>query len=103
MIAASAHDESVPVLPGPVFVFELLTTSRRGRFYLARGFYALVLLMVLWTVYSSWSQAYDGELTNKQVQWFAISVFFSIAIGQEVLVLVLTPALVAGVIADEKQ
>ena len=47
MIAASAHDESLPVLPGPVFVVELLTTSRRGRFYLARAFYALVLLMVL--------------------------------------------------------
>src|SRR4051812_2828921 len=91
------------MLPGPVFVFELLTTSRRGRFYLARAFYALVLLMILWSVFTSWTQANDGELTNNQVRWFAISVFFSIAIGQEVLVLVLTPALVAGVIADEKQ
>src|SRR5262249_18317381 len=103
LIAASAQDESLPVLPGPVFVFELLTTSRRGRFYLARGFYSLVLLMVLLSVYSSWAQADPGELANDQVRWFAISVFFSIAIAQEVLVLVLTPALVAGVIADEKQ
>ncbi len=91
------------MLPGPVFAFELLTTSRRGRFYLARAFYALVLLLILWSVFTSWSQANDGELTINQVRWFAISVFFSIAIGQEVLVLALTPALVAGVIADEKQ
>ena len=34
------------MLPGSVFVFELLTISRRGRFYLARAFYALVLLMI---------------------------------------------------------
>jgi ABC-type transport system involved in multi-copper enzyme maturation permease subunit len=91
------------MLPGPVFVFELLTTARRGRFYLARASYALVLLMILWTVFASWSQAVEGELTLNQVRWFAASVFFSVAIGQEVLVLALTPALVAGVIADEKR
>ena len=37
------------------------------------------------------------------VSWFAFSTFCGITIGQEILVLVLTPALVAGVIADEKQ
>ena len=37
------------------------------------------------------------------VPWFAFSTFCAITIGQEILVLVLTPALVAGVIADEKQ
>ena len=89
------------MLPGPVFTFELLTTARRGRFYLARAFYAVVLLLILWTVFASWSQANGGELTLEQVRWFALSVFCSIAIGQELLVLVLTPALVAGVIADE--
>jgi ABC-type transport system involved in multi-copper enzyme maturation permease subunit len=91
------------MLPGPVFAFELLTTARRGRFYLARAFYALVLLIILWTVFTAWSQASPGELTISQVRWFAISVFFSITIGQEILVLVLAPVLVAGVIADEKQ
>ena len=37
------------------------------------------------------------------MKWFAFSAFCGIAIGQEILVLALTPALVAGVIADEKQ
>jgi hypothetical protein len=91
------------MLPGPVFTFELLTTARRGRFYLARAFYAVILLLILWTVHSSWMQASDGELTINQVRWFAFSVFCSIAVGQELLVLVLTPALLAGVIADEKR
>src|SRR5262249_1462988 len=103
MITAFDHDQGSAMLPGPAFAFELLTTARRSRLYLARAFYALVLLMILWTVFASWSQANDGELTLNQVRWFAISVFLSITIGQEVLVLVLTPALVAGVIADEKQ
>ncbi len=35
--------------------------------------------------------------------WFAFSAFCAITIGQEILVLLLTPALVAGVIADEKR
>jgi ABC-type transport system involved in multi-copper enzyme maturation permease subunit len=37
------------------------------------------------------------------VKFFGLSVFFGIAIGQELLALALTPALVAGVIADERQ
>ncbi len=31
----------LPMLPGPVFNFELLSTSRRGRFYTVRAFYAI--------------------------------------------------------------
>jgi ABC-type transport system involved in multi-copper enzyme maturation permease subunit len=37
------------------------------------------------------------------VKWFAFSTFCGITVGQEILVLVLTPALVAAVIADERQ
>ena len=37
------------------------------------------------------------------MSWFAFSAFCAITVGQEILVLLLTPALVAGVIADEKQ
>ena len=91
------------MLPGPVFTFELMTTARRGRFYLIRAFYATVLLLILWTVHSAWSSENGGELIARQVKWFAFSAFCGIAVGQEMLVLALTPALVAGVIADEKQ
>jgi ABC-type transport system involved in multi-copper enzyme maturation permease subunit len=91
------------MLPGPVFNFELMATARRGRFYAVRGFYAAVLFVILWGVYSAWTGETGGELPSKLVSWFAFSTFCGIAIGQLILVLVLTPALVAGVIADEKQ
>src|SRR3954466_15670261 len=91
------------MIPGPVFTFELLTTARRGRFYLLRSAYALILLLILWVIYSGWLAENGVELTAKQVGWFALSAFCGVAVGQMVLVLTLTPALVSGVIADEKQ
>ncbi len=91
------------MLPGPVFNFELLATSRRSRFYLIRAFYAAILFVILWGVHSAWTSETGGELLAKMVSWFAFSMFCGIRVGQEILVLVLTPALVAGVIADEKQ
>ena len=91
------------MLPGPVFNFELMATARRGRFFLVRAFYVTVLLVILWTVHSAWISEIGGELTSSQVKWFAFSTFCGIAVGQEILTLALTPALVAGVIADEKQ
>jgi ABC-type transport system involved in multi-copper enzyme maturation permease subunit len=91
------------MLPGPVFNFELMATSRRSRFYLIRALYAAILFVILWGVHSAWTSETGGELPSQMVSWFAFSTFCGITIGQEVLVLVLTPALVAGVIADEKQ
>ena len=91
------------MLPGPVFNFELMATARRSRFYLVRAFYAAILFVILWGVHSAWTSETGGELASRMVSWFAFSTFCGIAIGQEILVLVLTPALVAGVIADEKQ
>jgi ABC-type transport system involved in multi-copper enzyme maturation permease subunit len=91
------------MLPGPVFTFELMTTARRTRFYLVRAFYAVILFVILWTVHAVWTSETGGELSSQQVKWFAFSAFCGIAIGQELLALALTPALVAGVVADEKQ
>src|SRR5438105_10489462 len=91
------------MLPGPVFAFELLTTARRGRFYLARTLYAMVLFVILLTVHATWLSAYEGELPGRMVKWFALSALVGITIGQELCVLALTPALVAGVIADERR
>jgi ABC-type transport system involved in multi-copper enzyme maturation permease subunit len=90
------------MLPGPLFTFELMTTARRGRFYQFRTFYAAILLVILWAIHSAWSKETGGELPYKLVNWFAFSAFCGIAIGQQVIVLTFTPALMAGVIADEK-
>ncbi len=91
------------MLPGPVFNFELMATARRNRFYLIRAFYAAILFLILWAVHAAWTSETGGELASQMVPWFAFSTFGAITIGQEILVLLLTPALVAGVIADEKQ
>lgn len=91
------------MLPGPVFTFELMTIARRSRFYMVRAFYAVVLFVILWSIHAAWTSETGGELSSQQVKWFAFSAFCGIAIGQEILALALTPALVAGVIADEKR
>jgi ABC-type transport system involved in multi-copper enzyme maturation permease subunit len=91
------------MLPGPVFTFELMATARRSRFYLIRAFYAMVLLVILWSIHSAWASETGGNLESRAVKWFAFSAFCGIAAGQEILTLALTPVLVAGVIADEKQ
>ncbi len=91
------------MLPGPVFAFEMLLTARRGRFYATRALYGVVLLLILWTVYSAWSSAEGGVIPAAMMPWFGLTAFGSVAAGQEILVLVLTPALVAGAIADEKR
>ena len=96
------------MLPGPVFNIELLTTARRGRYYVARGVYGLILLFLVWQSYNafltypgSWSQG--TEVSPRQVAAFAEWTFASLAVAQGIAVLVLTPVLFAGVIADEKQ
>lgn len=94
------------MLPGPVFNVELLTTARRARYYLVRVLYASILLFVLYQTYSSffWWRARPGNSYSiREMSNFAKTTFGSIAMSQLIAVLVLTPTLVAGVIADEKQ
>jgi ABC-type transport system involved in multi-copper enzyme maturation permease subunit len=91
------------MIPGPVFHSELLTTARRGRYYLLRSAYALTLLLILWAIYSVWLAETGVSLSTNQAGWFALSAFGGLAVGQMILVLTLTPALVSGVIADEKR
>jgi ABC-type transport system involved in multi-copper enzyme maturation permease subunit len=63
----------------------------------------MVLLVILWSIHATWASEAGGTLPSHLVNWFAFSTFCGITIGQEILVLALTPTLVAGVIADEKQ
>ncbi len=91
------------MLPGPVFQFELMTTARRGHFYVMRVAFALVVFLVLWENHYAWYTFNGGELSASQVSWFAMTTFLSLAVFQMVVLLIVTPALVAPVIADEKQ
>src|SRR4051812_19353166 len=90
---------------GPVFNVELLTTARRARFYALRFLYGGMVLFQIFLVYSSWSwRLYRAEgLSIHEMAEFANSIFTSFAFLQAAVVLLLTPALVGGVIADERQ
>jgi ABC-type transport system involved in multi-copper enzyme maturation permease subunit len=88
---------------GPVVRYELITTARRGRFYLARMVYGLALLFLLLSQFREFDASHPAGGTPEQLQTFAEGTFIQFAGAQGAAILCLIPALVAGVIADEHQ
>lgn len=95
------------MLPGPVFNAELLTTARRARYYVFRFIYGAILLYFIWQnepEYGAWGgQKSASELSIQEMARLGWTLFITILIVQSVAVLLLTPTLVAGVIAEERQ
>jgi ABC-type transport system involved in multi-copper enzyme maturation permease subunit len=93
---------------GPVFRFELITTARRKRYYVARLVYGLLLLFSLGNRYGGgdWSQSVTIDVrpdSIEELSRFAREMFAALAWAQGIALLCLVPALLAGVIADEAQ
>jgi hypothetical protein len=88
---------------GPVLRYELITTARRGRYYLARVVYGLFLLVMLSGQFQTWELEHPGGGNFEEVHRFAESAFIQFAGVQGLTLLCLIPALVAGVIADDHQ
>ena len=91
---------------GPVFRAELLRVARRRRTYTARAAFGLMLLMILWWAYVDIANRLvaDGEtLSVGQMARFGERIFEVFVVAQLAAVLLVVPATVAGVIADEKQ
>jgi ABC-type transport system involved in multi-copper enzyme maturation permease subunit len=88
---------------GPVVWYELVTTARRGRYYLARVVYGLSLLVVLAGAFAQFDAHHSDGGTAEQVREFAEAAFISFAGAQGAALLCLIPAMTAGVIADEHQ
>ena len=91
---------------GPVLPVELVTSSRRVRYFIVRVVYAAILLITLWTQYESsmaWRVSGGVPLSPSVMADFAREFFQSFAVVQLLAVLVLTPALVAGAVAEEKE
>jgi ABC-type transport system involved in multi-copper enzyme maturation permease subunit len=100
---AARSDPAVRIrrmLPGPVFTFELLTTARRARYYVVRLVYGLILL---WFICQNNRWFAHRQMTIQEMSALGMALSSTYMITQAVAVLLLTPALVAGVIADEKQ
>jgi ABC-type transport system involved in multi-copper enzyme maturation permease subunit len=96
------------MLPGPVFRVELITTARRARYYAIRFAYGMLLLFFVVETVGQWrgdrTALWAGsELTIAEMAATGARIFTTFTVFQGIAVLVLTPALVAGVVADEKR
>src|SRR4051812_15403659 len=107
----AARQGSVRLL-GPVAFYDMLRTARRGRYVLLRSFYAAALLLWLLVVYvpvyfdhvHTARDLLQGPVIPLEVQArLAGEFFYGFVVAQTVTIFLLTPALVAGVVAEEKQ
>lgn len=98
-------------LLGPVFLYDLVRTARQGRQILLRCGYGLLLLSVLFVIYTNRFAGrvdpYDlfGEPTVSAAEMptFAAEFFSGFLGTQLVVVFLLTPVLTAGAIAEEQE
>src|ERR1017187_4364763 len=88
---------------GPVLRYELITTSRRRRYYVVRVIYGLLLLTRLWALFTEWVARHQNGGSIDEIQAFAEDAFIQFAGVQGIGLMLLIPALVAGLIADEHQ
>ncbi|HEY5312595.1 MAG TPA: ABC transporter permease subunit [Pirellulales bacterium] len=90
------------MLLGPIFSLELVTCARRGRYYLVRVLYALVLLFTLAITYQS-SRVWRPPAGIHGVANVARDFFEAFGVLQVLAILLLGPAMVAGTIAQERE
>ncbi len=88
---------------GPVLFYDMLTTARRGRYSLIRCVYAGVLLLVLFWAWSLTMPFARTGSDRDEAARIAMTFFNLFTVVQTVAVFLLTPAYVAGAIADEKE
>jgi ABC-type transport system involved in multi-copper enzyme maturation permease subunit len=92
---------------GPVLFYDLVRLGRRSRYILLRCLYISFLLLLLFWVYSMWQlearYRYGSRMPRAtEMAQFAESFFFTLMTVQLAVVLILTPAYLAGAIAEEK-
>jgi ABC-type transport system involved in multi-copper enzyme maturation permease subunit len=93
---------------GPVLFYEGLRAARRTRFFVLRWLYAVGLLLLLLWVHWIWgmeTRRTEGaaEQAYKQQAKLAEQFFYAFAAVQFAVVVLLTPAYVAGAVAEEKE
>jgi len=89
---------------GPVLLYDLLGIARRGRYLWLRFAYAVVLLLSLTSLYVYWNSNLprQGAPSSAEITRFAESFYLIFMAAEFLVVLLLTPAYVAGALADEK-
>ena len=93
---------------GPVMFYEGFRTARRTRFFVLRWLYAGGLLLLLLWVHWIWSlsgqyrQTAENEAYKRQAE-LAQQFFYAFVVVQFAFICLLTPAYVAGGVAEEKE
>ena len=89
---------------GPVLFYDVVRTSRRGRYILFRCLYAVLLALLLVWVYAMWTVrvAGAGRVPARDMPAFAESFFAVFMVVQFAAVWLLTPGYTAGAVAEEK-
>jgi ABC-type transport system involved in multi-copper enzyme maturation permease subunit len=95
------------MFPGPVFNLELRRLSRRKRYYVLLTLYGLLLLYTVWS--NNPQTMFDlpkgpaGGLSIDQWHYAGKDLFQAYATWQTAMVVLLTPGMVASVIAEERE
>jgi ABC-type transport system involved in multi-copper enzyme maturation permease subunit len=92
---------------GPVLFYDLVRSTRRGRYAALRCVYAVALFVLLFLFYSRWTNTILDVLSVESIDrsraaQFAEEFFHGFMTLQFLAVFALTPAFTAGAIAEEK-
>jgi len=95
------------LFPGPLLAVEMLGVGRSRRYFVLRAVYALAALLLLWMAYEAavgqgW-QAGQANVSLQRMARAASAFFVSYSWLQLLAILLLTPGLVAGSIATERE
>src|SRR5689334_20697917 len=89
------------MLLGPIFTADLVTSSRRTRYFLWRIAYGVLLLLTLWMNYESTS--FRRPINIGTAANLAEEFFGSFAYMQILAILAIGPAMAGGSIAQERE
>ena len=89
------------IWPGPILAVELITTSRRTRYFVLRVLYAAAC-SCLWATYAE-NLARHRAVDINSIAQFTSAFFATFAAMQLLAVLLIGPALAAGTIAQERE
>jgi ABC-type transport system involved in multi-copper enzyme maturation permease subunit len=89
---------------GPVLSYDLMRSARRTRTYAIRILYLLLLFGLLCWLYWIWLERSEyRQTTSKDIADFTMMFFATFLSTQLLVVVLLTPAYVAGAISEEKE
>ncbi len=92
-------------LVGPIFGYDLIRTSRRGRYAVLRCVYAVALFLFILALYRAQASLERNPwlVGAGSLSRFAELFCYSFLAAQFIAVVALTPAYVAGAVAEEKE